>query len=85
MKRGTDLIIVKYDESKSDEADDKFTNKNIYANPTAFSLCFFTALGICCFYESVLLMSREDIFLTENSKLGIAGHRFCDCLKIIQK
>ena len=81
MKRGTDSIIVKYDESKSDKAGEKFTNKNIYANPIDPSICFFTALRIYCSYESVLLISREGIYLKENSKLGNAAHGFCNSLQ----
>lgn len=81
MKRGTDSIIVKYDETKSDKTGERCTNKNVYANPTDPSICFFTALGIYCSYESVSLSTREGIFLKENAKLGTAAHRFCNSLQ----
>ena len=45
MKRGTDSIIVKYNESKSDKADERRTNKNVYANPTDASICFLQHWG----------------------------------------
>ena len=58
---------------KSDKAGKRCANKNIYANPTHSSIYFFTSLGISCSYESVSLISREGIFLKENSKLGTAA------------
>ena len=45
MKRGTDSIIVKYDETKSDKTGERCTNKNVYANPTDPSICFFFSIG----------------------------------------
>ena len=77
MKRGTDSITVKYDESKSGKVGEKCTKKNIYTNPTDLSICFFTAIGIYCSCESVLLISREGI----NLKLGNAAHKFCNSLQ----
>ena len=40
MKRGTESIIVKYNETKSDKTGKRCTNKNVYANPTDPSICF---------------------------------------------
>ena len=74
MKIGTDSIIVKYDESKCNKVGEKCTNNNIYANPIDPSIYFFTPLGIYCFYEPVLLISRDGILLKENSKLGTAAN-----------
>ena len=48
MKRGTDSIIVKDGETKSDKVGEKCTNKNVYASPTDPSICFFIAMGIYC-------------------------------------
>ena len=62
MKSGTDSIIVKYNETKSDKTGEKCTNENAYPNLTDFSICFFTALGIYCSYESVSSSTREGIF-----------------------
>ena len=81
MKRGTDSVIAKYNETKIDKAGEKCTNKNIYTNLTDPSIYFFTTLGIYCSYESVLLITREGIFLKENAKFGTAAHRFCSRLK----
>ena len=39
MERGTDSIIVKYNETKSEKSGEKCSNKNIYANPTDPSIC----------------------------------------------
>ena len=65
MKRGTDSIIVKYNETKSDKAGEKCTNKIVYSNPTDPSICYFKELGIYCSFESVSLITREGIFLKE--------------------
>ena len=46
IKRGTDSILVNYNEAKSDKAGERCTNKNVYANPMNPSICFYTALGI---------------------------------------
>ena len=81
MKRGTDSIIVKYDETKSDKAGERCKNKNVYAKPTDPSICFFIALGIYCSYESISLITREVIFLKKNAKLGTTAHRFCNSLQ----
>ena len=45
MKRGTDSIIVKYDETKSDKTGERCTNKNVYANPADPSICFLQHWG----------------------------------------
>ena len=81
MKIGTDSIIVKHNESKSDKTGERCTNKNVYANLSDLSINFFAALGIYCSYKSVTLITREGIFLKENSKLGTAVHRLCNCLQ----
>ena len=69
LKRGSDSIIVKYNESKNDKAGEKCSNKNINANPTDPSMCFFTALGIYCCHKLLSLA------------LGTASHRFFDKLQ----
>ena len=51
MRRGTDSIVVKYDEPKSAKAGEKCTNKNIYTNPMGPHICFVPALCIYCTYE----------------------------------
>ena len=61
MKRGSDTIIIKYDESKSNKVGEKCTNKNTFANNVDPSIYFFTGLGIYCSNESILLISREGI------------------------
>ena len=81
LKRGSDSMIVKYDESKSNKAGEKFSNKNKYANPTDPSICFFTALEICCCHKSVPLASRDGIVLKRNANLGTAAQRSCDSLQ----
>ena len=80
-KRGTDYIIVKYNETKSDKTGERCTNKNVYANPTDPSIYFFTALGIHCSYESNSLITKEGFFLKENAKLSTAAYRFCNSLQ----
>ena len=45
MKRGTDSIIMKYDESKSDKIGEKCTNKNVDTNLTDPSIYFLQHWG----------------------------------------
>ena len=48
LSRGVDSIRVKYDDSKSDKAGEKCTQKNCYGNPFDGNICFFLAMGCYC-------------------------------------
>ena len=39
MRRGEDSIVVKYDDTKSDKAGEKCSNKNLYSNPNDMYVC----------------------------------------------
>ena len=59
---GVDSIIVKYDDSKADKNAERLAEKNIYANPDDWRLCFWTSL---CIWIS---LRGEDKF-NNNNKL----------------
>ena len=59
---GNDSIIIKYDDSKADKSAERLSEKNIYANPHEWRLCFWT--GLCIW----LSLRGEDEF-DNNSKI----------------
>ena len=46
LKIGNDSIKLKYDDSKADKAGERLSEKNIYANPKEWKLCWLTGLGL---------------------------------------
>ena len=43
-----DSIVCKHDDSKADKEGDKLSEKNVFANPFNFMVCFWTGVGILC-------------------------------------
>ena len=41
FKRGTDSIIVNYDDTKAEKTGENCNNKNVYANPSHPTVCLF--------------------------------------------
>ena len=58
---GNNSIVVKYFTNKKDQAGEKFSPKNCYANPNKPTVCFFLALG--CY----LCVDRDNYSQSENS------------------
>ena len=85
LKRGTDSIMVKYDDTKSDKAGENCTNKNLYANPHDPVVSVFLALGLYCSMEEVSLASRNSLFLKDGAPIGSAAHNFCNRLAAVIK
>jgi hypothetical protein len=77
---GADSIIGKYDESKSDKAGERLSEKNIYANPTNWKICFWTAFGIWCSLQEESLVPDERLFHMSRSKEGTAATKYCEQL-----
>ena len=46
FRLGPDSIIIKYDDSKTEAAATRLAEKNVFANPFDFRLCYWTGLGI---------------------------------------
>ena len=80
LKKGEDSIVVKYDETKADKSGESCSDKNIYANPQDWYVCWYTCLGIyCCFYCTTL-SERDSLFIEKNEKTGSAASAFCAAL-----
>ena len=75
---GSDSIIAKYDDSKADKSGERLSEKNIYANPENFQLCFFTAMGIWVSLEAARLAENERLFLGKNVEEGMASTKYCE-------
>lgn len=73
---GQDSIVCKYDDSKADKDGEKLSEKNIFANPTDWKQCPWTALGIYCSIESDKLILEEKLFLRGGVDPGTAGAKY---------
>ena len=62
---GTDSVKCKYNDSKADKEAKKLSEKNIYANPFNFKVCWFTAATIYYSLERDKLSKSEKIFKIE--------------------
>ena len=86
MRRGTDSLVIKYDDTKADKAGENCHNKNLYANPKDPVVCVFLAIGIYCAMEHKSLENKNCLFLSADAELGNAAQRFCSKLStVIQK
>lgn len=81
---GSDSIKCTYDNSKADQAGEKVSPKNIYANPLDPFLCTFTALGVWFSLQKKVLVNHEAFFLGFG-KIGSAGSRYCTQLADLLK
>jgi hypothetical protein len=77
MRRGEDSIVVKYDDTKSDKAGEKCSNKNLYSNPNDMYVCWYMALRCYCCIYSVSLAERDFLFIEVLKKIGTAADNFC--------
>ena len=80
MSLGRDSVICKYDDSKTKKAGEKLSEKNIYANPIDFFLCWWTSFAIYCSINSDKLSKFERLFLKPGVKFGTASGRYQDQL-----
>ena len=80
---GTDSIIGKYDDSKADKSGERLSEKNIYANPFEWKMCFWTGLGVWCSLNSQRLSKSERLFLQTDVKEGTAATKFCEQISSI--
>jgi hypothetical protein len=73
---GGDSLIAKYDDSKADKDGEKLSEKNTYANPDNYLLCFWTGMGIWCALNVDNLCGSEKLFLSSTAKDGTAACRY---------
>ena len=83
FKRGTDSIIVKYDDTKADKTGENCNNKNLYANPSDPTVCLFLSFGLYCASESSSLALMRNLFIAVGAKLGRGAETFCHHLGLI--
>ena len=68
---GPDSIVVKYDDSKADKNAVRLSEKNIYANPDDWRLCFWTGLCIWISLRGEEQFKNNDrLFLNRKVKKG---------------
>jgi hypothetical protein len=74
---GEDTIICKYDLSKTDQAGERVSDKNIYANPLTPTVCFHLALGIWFYLESSSFEETENLFWRNDTNDMAASGHYC--------
>lgn len=86
FKLGCDSIICKYDDSKTKKDGEKLSEKNIYANPTAYEQCFWTGMGVYSALNADKISSNAGkLFLTDGAKEGSAASRYQEQLLGLMK
>jgi hypothetical protein len=78
LKLGNDSIRLKYDDSKADKAGERLSEKNIYANPKDWRLCWWTGFGIWCCLRTNKFKEKERLFLDKDVKEGTASAKYCE-------
>jgi hypothetical protein len=73
---GADSLICKYDDSKADKDGERLSEKNTYANPENYLLCFWTGMGIWCALNVDSLSGSEKLFLSPTAQEGSAACRY---------
>ena len=72
LKRGTDSLVIKYDDTKADKTGENCHNKKLYTNPKDPIGCVFLAIGIYCAMEHKSLENKNCLFLSPDADLGNA-------------
>jgi hypothetical protein len=78
FKLGVDSIIGKYDDSKADKIGERLSEKNIYANPFNWHMCWWTGMAVYCSIFAVDLEQHERLFLRPGVKDGAAAVKYCE-------
>lgn len=83
FKVGPDSIVGKYDTSKADQAGDRLSEKNLYANPHDWTMCVWTGLGIYCALNNEKYEDDERIFLKKGMKEGAMSQKYCEQIQAV--
>ena len=81
MSLGKDSMIIKYDDSKTDQTGEKTSPKNCYPNPFDVRVCLFTALGCYLAISDEAWsygndrLDRLTVFRSKKAKSGSASHK----------
>ena len=80
--KGTDSMVINYDNSKMDQTRDKTALKNVHANPFDCKICPFVDIGVCLvIFEESFEKDRQFLFANEGSDAGSASDKYCKVLK----
>jgi hypothetical protein len=82
FSKGVDSILIKYDDSKADNAGEKVSPKNLFANPFNPIICPFTALG-CYLCVNRETFSVNDKIFQKRGKDGSAAANYCNQLSAL--
>jgi hypothetical protein len=82
ISKGVDSIVIKYDDSKADNAGEKVSPKNIFANPFNPYICSFLSLGCYFCINRETFMTNDKIF-QKRGKDGSAASTYCSQLSIL--
>ena len=80
FKSATDSIKCLYDNSKSDQAGEKVSPKNMYANPVDPVICNFTGVGAWISLTRESFLDGSDSLFLGTGAIGTASHRYCEQL-----
>jgi hypothetical protein len=85
FRAGEDSIICKYNKSKTDQAGEPVSDKNIYANPLDPAVCPHLALGLWFYLESSSFEEAENPFLWNDTNDMAASGCYCSQVSEIFK
>lgn len=75
---GADSLVGKYDLSKADQAGERLSEKNIYANVFEWRLCCWTAMGVWLALRGEQMDENGSFFLDKGVKAGVAAKKYCE-------
>jgi hypothetical protein len=79
FRLGPDSIIGKYDDSKSDKAAERLSEKNLYSNPTKFQWCWWTGFGVWVALRGEDAFKDDcHLFLNAGAKPGTESTNYCE-------
>ena len=70
---------------KADQAGERLPEKNLYANPTDWTLCVWTSPGIWCSPASETSENNDQLFLKSGAEEGSAAQRYGEQLVAVVK
>ena len=86
LRTGPGSLIGKYNNRKTDKQGERQSEKNIYADPFEWTLCFWTGLGVWCALKAQEMQSTNQyLFLSPGAKEGTASTKYCEQLSTLAK
>ena len=85
FQTGDDYIKIRYDKTKSDQADKKVRDKHVYTNPFNPICCPILALGVWFSLESTCLGTNTRLFGSSNMGEEAQSNRYTSLLTLLLK